>query len=156
VIRPLQPTDTAACAALLERLPDWFGIPASNAAYIDSLARLPGFVAVDEGGVTGFLAIERHFPGAAEITVMAVDPDRHREGIGRALVVAGEDWCRAHGVTFLHVKTRGPSTYDEDYEQTRRFYTSVGFTPLYESLTEWGPANASLILVKAIDYSGKS
>jgi len=151
VIRPLQPSDIAACAALLERLPDWFGIPASNAAYIDSLQRLPGFVAVDEGRVTGFLAVEQHFPHAAEITVMAVDPDHHREGIGRALVATAEDWCRAHGVTLLHVKTRGPSTYDDDYEQTRRFYTGVGFTPLYESLTEWGPANASLILVVVVD-----
>ena len=42
-------------------------------------------------------------------------------------------------VRWLHVKTRGPSTYDEDYERTRRFYLAVGFEVLYESRTEWGP-----------------
>ena len=69
-------------------------------------------------------------------------------GTGRALVAAAEDWCRARDVRWLHVKTRGPSTYDEDYERTRRFYLAVGFEVLYESRTEWGPENAALVLVK--------
>jgi GNAT superfamily N-acetyltransferase len=150
VIRPLQPGDVDACAAILARLPSWFGIPESTAAYVASLYRLPGFVSVDNRGVDGFVAIEQHFPTAAEVAVMGVDPERHRQGIGRALIAATEAWCREHGVEWLHVKTRGPSTYDEDYERTRRFYTGVGFAPLYESRTEWGPDNASLILVKVV------
>jgi GNAT superfamily N-acetyltransferase len=150
VIRPLQPGDVDACAAILARLPTWFGIPESTAAYVASLHHLPGFVSVDDGGVDGFVAIEQHFPTAAEVSVMGVDPERHRQGIGRALMVATENWCRERGVEWLHVKTRGPSTYDDDYEKTRRFYTGVGFAPLYESRTEWGPDNASLILVKVV------
>jgi len=148
MIRFLEPDDVDACAAILGRLPQWFGIEAANAAYIESLRRLPGFVAVDGGTLTGFLAMELHTPTSAEITVMGVEPAVHRRGIGRGLVATAEDWCRARDVRWLHVKTRGPSTYDEDYERTRRFYLAVGFEVLYESRTEWGPENAALVLVK--------
>ena len=147
-IRALAPGDIATCAAILERLPSWFGMPAANAAYVESLSRLPGYVAVRDGVIAGFLALERHDPGSAEITVMGVRPDLHRQGLGRELVAAAERWCTENDVCWLHVKTRGPSTYDDDYERTRRFYRALGFEVLYESLTEWGPDNAALVLVK--------
>ena len=149
-VRALGPPDVPVCAALLARLPSWFGIAESNEAYIRSLDELPGFVVVDSADavVVGFLALLTHGTRSAEISVMAVDPDRHRRGFGGALVEAAESWCRDHGIEWLHVKTRGSSTYDDDYERTRRFYLSMGFEPLYESLTEWGPDNAALVLVK--------
>lgn len=155
MIRRLGAGDIDACAALLGRLAQWFGIPESNAAYVAALAHLVGYVAVDaaDDTIVGFLALERHTEVAAEISVMGVDPARHRRGTGRALVDAAEGWCRDNGVAWLHVKTRGPSTYDDDYERTRRFYLGVGFAPLYESRTEWGPENAALVLVKHLDCS---
>jgi GNAT superfamily N-acetyltransferase len=151
MIRTLEAADVDACAALLARLPQWFGIEAANAAYVDSLSRLPGLVATRDGTVVGFLALELHTPASAEITVMGVDPDLHRHGVGRALVAAAVQWCRGREVRWLHVKTRGPSTYDDDYERTRRFYLALGFEVLYESLTEWGPQNAALVLVMRVD-----
>ena len=154
-VRRLRKDDVAACAAILERLPQWFGLAAANAAYVESLARLPAFVATrgEPEAVVGFLAIEQHRPTAAEITVMGVDPALHRLGIGHALVLAAEARCRADGIEWLHVKTRGPSTYDDDYERTRRFYRAVGFAELYESLSEWGAENAALVLVKHLPCS---
>ena len=150
-VRTLTPDDVDACASLLARLPEWFGLEASNRAYIESLYELPGFVACDDDGrVVGFAAVTRHFPQSAEIWVMGVDPRRHRAGIGRALVEAVEAFCRAEDVDWLHVKTRGPSTFDDNYERTRRFYLAMGFAPLYESRTEWGRENAALVLVKRV------
>ncbi len=84
---------------------------------------------------------------------MGVDPDLHRRGVGHALVLAAEARCRADGIEWLHVKTRGPSTYDDDYERTRRFYRAEGFAELYESLSEWGAENAALVLVKHLPCS---
>jgi GNAT superfamily N-acetyltransferase len=147
-VRALELSDIPGCAALLARLPQWFGIPESNAAYLRSLERLPAFVAVRDDEIVGFLALESHTPRSVEITVMGVDPALHRHGIGDALVAAAEQWCTDHEVEWLHVKTRGPSTYDDDYERTRRFYGAEGFGVLYESLTEWGSENAALVLVK--------
>jgi GNAT superfamily N-acetyltransferase len=148
VIRPIEAGDIDACEAVLGRLPTWFGLAEANARYLESLHHLPAWVAVEAGEVVGFAAVLSHTPRSAEISVMAVDPARHRRGHGRALVAAVESWCGNNGVTWLHVKTRGPSTYDDDYERTRRFYTGVGFDELYESLTEWGEDNAALVLVK--------
>ena len=146
-IRGLVHADTDACRRILDSLPEWFGIEEANRGYIERLDHVPGFVAVDGDTVIGFVAIESHNDRSAEVLVMGVSPDRHGGGAGRALVDAVIDWCRRNDVPWLHVKTRGPSTYDDDYEKTRRFYRAVGFEPLYESLTEWGEQDAALILV---------
>ena len=153
MIRALRADDIPACAAILGALDDWFGMPEVNAGYIAALEHEPAYVADVDGEVRGFLALTRHDVGSAEILVMGVDPAVHRHGLGRLLVRAGEEWCVDNGITWLHVKTRGPSTYDEPYERTRRFYRSAGFDVLYESLTEWGPENAALVLVKHLPSS---
>lgn len=150
-IRALAPGDVEACREILDLLPDWFGIAEVNAGYVESLGHLPSFVAVDgDERVVGFLAIDRHTPTSAEITVMGVRPDLHRGGHGRALVEAAISFTRDGGARWLHAKTRGPSTYDDNYERTRRFWFAMGFETLYESRTEWGEDDAALIMVMAL------
>jgi GNAT superfamily N-acetyltransferase len=146
----MAPEDVPRCAELLAALPEWFGFPEVNRGYIESLHRLPAFVAEVDGTVVGFLSLERYGDVSAEVHVMAVDRSRHRQGIGRALLERARSWCRDNEIRWLHVKTRGPSTPDTHYELTRRFYLAEGFDPLYESRTEWGPTNAALILVQPI------
>jgi GNAT superfamily N-acetyltransferase len=150
MIRRLQPSDVDACAAVLATVPEWFGIEEANVAYIDSLHRLPAFVAVDGDDVIGFAAVERFGEEpAAEMTVIVVDRSRHRSGIGRELVESIEQWSLDNDIEWLHVKTLGPSTTDENYAKTRAFYRALGYAPIYESLTEWGThENAALIQVK--------
>ena len=63
---------------------------------------------------------------------------------------ASEVWLRDEGVTFLQVKTRGPSTPDLQYERTRAFYRGVGFVRLEEMVTLWSEDDAALVLVKAL------
>ena len=150
-VRAIESNDVDRCRLLLESLPEWFGLAESNAAYVQALHELPGILAVDgDDAVVGFLAIRNHTPESAEIEVMAVDRSRHRGGVGRLLIDRAVEWCGDQRVRWLHVKTRGPSTYDDDYEQTRRFYRAVGFEPLYESLTEWGREDAALIMVMTV------
>jgi ribosomal protein S18 acetylase RimI-like enzyme len=97
-VRPLDSADIGVCGEILESLPDWFGLPDVNAGYIESLHRLPGYVAVDGDRVVGFLAIETHSPTSAEVTVMGVRPDAHRGGHGRALIDAAIGRSRTRGV----------------------------------------------------------
>jgi len=149
-IRELRPSDVPACAELLAALPDWFGHEETNREYIEGLVRRPSVVVEVGGRIAGFLSIERHNPGSAEVHVMAVDRGRHRQGIGAALVAWTERWCEAESVPWLHVKTRGPSTPDAGYERTRHFYLAQGFEPLFETLDLWGPQDAALILVKKL------
>jgi len=150
-VRELKPADVPACAQILAGLPDWFGLEASNRAYVESLVRLPGAVAESEGRVVGFAAIELHNPVSAEIHVMAVERALHRQGVGRELVRWARQASRARGARWLHVKTRGPSTPDPEYERTRAFYLAQGFEPLFESRTLWGEENAALILVSSLE-----
>ena len=150
-IRTLEPGDVAACDAILSALPDWFGIESVNREYIAGLTRLPAAVAEEGGRPVGFVSLRLHNERSAEIEVMAVERARHRGGIGRRLVDWTLAWCRSEGVPWLHVKTRGPATPDPGYEKTRRFYRAVGFEPLFESTTLWGPEDAALILVRRVE-----
>jgi len=81
---------------------------------------------------------------------MEVLPDWHRRGIGRALV---EEACRFaldQGVRLLQVKTLGRSHPSEHYARTRTFYETLGFIPLEETTSVWGPGNPCLILVRIL------
>ena len=141
---------------LLTMLPDWFGIESSNAAYVASAATLPTYLAwpAGEGKRTdrapvGVLLANRHFPAAAEIHLMAVEPQLRRRGVGRALVEALERDLASDKVRMLQVKTLGPSYPDAGYAQTRRFYEGMGFEPLEEITGLW-PGNPCLIMVKVL------
>lgn len=142
--------DPDAVAALLQGLPEWFGIEEAAAAYIEAARTMPTVLAHEDGAVVGALLWNQHFPAAAEVHLMAVDAGRHRRGIGTALLDRAEQELRADGVRYLQVKTLGPSRPDEEYERTRRFYEARGFVPLEEMLGVWPGDNPMLILVKAL------
>jgi ribosomal protein S18 acetylase RimI-like enzyme len=93
---------------LLRLLPGWFGIDSSNAEYVQKARELPAYLAwpgaeqLAHGGqrrASGVLLAIRHFPWAAEIYLMAVDPGMHRRGAGRALVKALEADLIADGLS---------------------------------------------------------
>jgi ribosomal protein S18 acetylase RimI-like enzyme len=145
-------------ARILGRLPGWFGIESSNAEYIEAARTIPAYLAwpagppppgLPPGQPAGALLAVRHFPGAAEIYLMAVDPAVHRQGAGRALVSALEADLAADGVDFLQVKTLGPSHPDPGYALTRQFYAAAGFEPLEEIPDLW-PDNPCLIMIKTV------
>jgi len=148
--------DPSAVARLLGLLPAWFGIESANADYVQSARELPTYRAwpaadaPDAGKPVGVLLARRHFPAAAEIHLMAVEPSLHRRGVGRALVEALESDLVADGCALLQVKTLGPSHPDAGYARTRQFYAGMGFRPLEESHEIWGAANPCLIMVKAL------
>jgi ribosomal protein S18 acetylase RimI-like enzyme len=148
--------DPATVERLLRKLPTWFGIESSVAEYIEKARTLPAYLAWpgdaagDRPGLpAGVLLALRHFPAAAEIYLLAVDPARHRQGAGRALVAALEADLAADQAEFLQVKTLGPSHPDPGYVLTRAFYASTGFEPLEEITSLW-PDNPCLIMIKTI------
>jgi GNAT superfamily N-acetyltransferase len=136
---------------LLRSLPGWFGIESSIVEYVEAARHAPTYLARPRGESrpAGVLLAVRHFPGAAEILLMAVDPSVHRRGAGRALVRALERDLDADHVRLLQVKTLGSSEPDPGYRQTRSFYTAMGFAPLEEITGLW-PGNPCLIMVKVL------
>jgi coenzyme F420-0:L-glutamate ligase/coenzyme F420-1:gamma-L-glutamate ligase len=133
--------------AVLRDLPEWFGIEAATAAYVESAAVLPTFAVEPD---LAFLCLKQHAPQAAELYVMGVRREHHRRGIGRALVEEAESWCRTHRIRYLQVKTLGPSRPDREYGATRAFYEALGFVALEELHGLWDEDNPALILVKDV------
>ena len=109
------------------------------------------FVAEEASVMQGFIALKQHTPHAVEIHVMGVRPEKHRSGLGRALVTRAEEYARANGARFLTVKTRSPSRPDPGYLKTLAFYRTVGFLPIEEFPTLWNAENPALMLLKALD-----
>jgi ribosomal protein S18 acetylase RimI-like enzyme len=143
--------DPESVERLLRLLPDWFGIEESVDEYIRDAESKPTYLAVtSRGEVVGALLVARHFAGAAEMHLLAVDPEHHRTGVGRALVERFERDMRDDGVHLLEVKTQGPSRLDEHYAATLAFYLAMGYEPLEELHGYW-PENPCLILVKVMD-----
>jgi GNAT superfamily N-acetyltransferase len=144
--------DPAAVERLLRGLPEWFGIESSIVDYVEAAGRLPTLLAYDPDAgdeAVGALLLERHFPTAAEIHLMAVARARHRRGLGRALVAAAEAAMATDGVTLMSVKTLGPSHPDPGYALTRHFYAAMGYQPVEELLDLW-PGNPCLLMVKPV------
>ena len=135
---------------ILKALPNWFGIEESTKEYINKSSDLQFFVAIDKSKVVGFISIKENSKYTAEIYVMAVLPDYHKQGIGKKLINVSLKWAKEKGYEFLQVKTLDYSHPDTYYEATRGFYKSVGFKEL-ECLKEvWGEDNPCLIMIQHI------
>ena len=141
---------SAVCTPILRTLPEWFGIEESILQYSSHIERLPTFLAKTCEDVIGFLSIKQHSPYSAEILVMGIQPEFHRHGIGRKLLIAAQEWLRQQGVEYLQVKTLGPTSDDINYAKTRDFYEAVGFRALEELPQIWDAHNPCLILVKRL------
>ena len=140
---------TAVASEVLSRLPDWFGDPASTAEYISGVADLQFWADTDGDLLRGFIALKQTGPSAAEIYVMGVLPEYHRQGIGRALFCVLEQYAADHGFSFLLVRTVCAGVR-EAYDISNRFYKAVGFQELIRLPELWNEKNPCQLYVKAI------
>ncbi len=133
--------------AVLEALPDWFGIPESREEYISDSAQQPFFAAFDhDGKASGFLCLKETGRDTVELAVMGVLKEHHRQGIGRALFLAAKEHAAAAGYSFMQVKTVKMGMYD-DYDITNRFYLSLGFKEFEVFPTLWDESNPCQVYV---------
>ena len=138
------------CRRVLATLPTWFGVPESVEDYVTKADAHPTLVVSVRGEDVGFLTLVVHTPYAAEIYVMGVTPEHHRQGIGRQMVEFAETWLRARDIEYLQVKTLSPRHPDAGYEKTRAFYFAAGFRPLEEFPDLWQPENPALQMIKSV------
>ncbi|MBD5162002.1 MAG: GNAT family N-acetyltransferase [Oscillibacter sp.] len=144
------PEQRAAIARqILEKLPDWFGIPESREAYICESRTQPFWADIEGGAARGFLALKETSPHTAELAVMGVLPQYHRRGIGRALFEAFRQYARTEGYAFLQVKTVREGCY-ASYNGTNAFYKSLGFRELECFPTLWDEENPCQVYVMAV------
>lgn len=137
------------CREVLTALPEWFEIPESIEEYALSVRDMPMWVDTENGQQRGFAALKHTSRYAAEIYVMGVCKQLHRNGIGRGLFNAMYQYALENGYEYLHVKTVAAGYYRE-YDLTNSFYRSLGFREM-ECIKElWGEDNPCQLYVMAI------
>jgi GNAT superfamily N-acetyltransferase/predicted enzyme related to lactoylglutathione lyase len=149
-VLPVEDGKGELCREILEGLPDWFGIAEARERYVREVEALP-VLAIEAGGErVGFVALKPHSAHAAEVHVMGVRRDHHRQGLGTRLLRASECWAARQGMRWLTVKTLSPSRESPEYAQTRQFYEACGYARLEELPTLWDEANPALLLIKSL------
>lgn len=134
---------------ILEALPDWFGIPEAREEYIQDSVNKIFFCAYQEDKPIGFLYLKETGKATAELAVMGVLKEYHRQGIGKALFEVAKQAAREQGYFFLQVKTVQMGKY-EDYDNTNRFYLSLGFKEFEVFPTLWDEWNPCQVYVMAL------
>ncbi len=94
------------------------------------------FVARMDGNVVGYIAVgvdkrrsEMFGMKWGQIISLAVDPDFHHRGIGKALVARAMEWFREQGCEYLEVVT------DQNNIAAIRTYEGAGFRVIYSGIT---------------------
>lgn len=126
---------------ILESLPEWFGIPEAREQYIRESADEILLASVEDDQPNGFLCLKETGKDTVELAVMGVLKECHRKGIGRELYEHAKQIAVEKGYSFLQVKTVQMGRYEE-YDNTNRFYLSLGFKE-FEVIPalwdEWNP-----------------
>ena len=133
---------------LLKSLPDWFGIPESTEEYIADSKGRPFFCAYSDDTPIGFLYLKETGRHTVELAVMGVLKQYHRQGIGRKLFMEAKNEAKRLGYSFVQVKTVQMGRYDI-YDDTNRFYLSLGFKELEVFPTLWDECNPCQIYIMA-------
>ena len=136
--------------AILEALPEWFGIAEAREEYVRNSAGKPFFAAFCEGAPVGFLYLRETGKATVELAVMGVLAQHHRSGIGRALVGKAKEAAGRMGYAFLQVKTVQMGRYEE-YDATNRFYLAMGFREFEVFPTLWDERNPCQIYVMSLE-----
>ena len=134
---------------ILEALPDWFEIPEAREEYISNSMGKVFLCALENEKEVGFLYLKQTGKDTVELAVMGVLKEYHRKGIGRALFESAKKIARENGYSFIQVKTVQMGKY-EDYDNTNRFYISLGFKELEVFPTLWDERNPCQIYVMAV------
>ena len=134
---------------ILESLSDWFGIPQAREEYIRDSASQQFFAAIEQGEAVGFLCLKETGKDTVELAVMGVRKEYHRQGIGRSLFMLAKEKAIKDGFSFMQVKTVQMGKY-VNYDNTNKFYISLGFKEFEVFPTLWDEQNPCQIYAMAL------
>ena len=134
---------------ILELLPEWFGIEESRDEYIQESMEQDFIAAVKDNSPVGFLCLKETGKDTVELAVMGVMKEYHRQGIGQELFAAAKELAIKQGYSFMQVKTVQMGRCDR-YDDTNRFYKSLGFKEFEVFPTLWDAHNPCQIYVMGL------
>ncbi len=139
---------------ILEALPEWFGIPEAREEYISDSRDQIMLAAKEKEKPLGFICLKETGRDTAELAVMGVLKEFHRQGIGKKLFNAAKEIAAEKGYSFMQVKTVQMGRYKE-YDETNLFYISLGFKEFEVFPTLWDEWNPCQIYVMSLKQKGK-
>lgn len=134
---------------VLADLPEWFGIPEATEQYVSDSKNQLFFAEVSGETPIGFLCLKETGKDTVELAVMGVLKEMHHHGIGRKLFAAAKAYAAESGYLFMQVKTVQMGCY-ESYDDTNKFYLSLGFREFEVFPTLWDEWNPCQIYVMTI------
>ena len=140
---------SAVSRAILEALPEWFGIEHTRENYIKNSAGQIMVADMENGKPRGFLCLKETGMDTVELAVMGVLKEHHRQGIGKRLFSSARDIAAKSGYSFMQVKTVKMGCYEE-YDRTNKFYLSLGFKELEVFPELWDKNNPCQIYIMAL------
>ena len=135
--------------AILEALPEWFGIAESREEYIKICADLVFFAAYENDRPVRFICLKETGKATVEVCVMGVLKEYHRKGVGKTLFQDAQSAAKNMGYSFMQVKTVQMGRYPE-YDATNHFYLSLGFKEFEVFPTLWDEWNPCQVYVMTI------
>lgn len=138
------------CKQILIALSLWFNIPQAVNDYINQVQEMPFYACFLGRRAVGFIAIKQHNSDTAEVYVMGVLSEYHRQGLGTRLINEAVKLGVNTNRKFLTVKTLAEFHLDESYANTRKFYRALGFMPLEINTEIWGKTSSCLLMVKPL------
>lgn len=152
VVEVKDSSEKCACTRkVLESLPEWFGIKEALDDYVVKAAEFPFWAALDtNNNCIGFFSAKTHYGHTGEIFVCGILPEYHHLGIGKLLYSKVEEYFIHRGCKYAIVETLSDIVDSKPYENTRRFYQSIGFEPLLTLTEMWDRGNFCLIMIKSL------
>lgn len=138
------------CGVILRALPDWYGATEEIEPILQRCTGSVFFAAYEEGRPLGCVALTRHTPQAAEVSLIGVLRPFHRHGLGSALLRDCEAYGLRKGMRFLTVKLPERIPRDDPYAQSKAFFTARGFLPLEVFPGLWAGEKHCLLAVKPL------
>jgi N-acetylglutamate synthase-like GNAT family acetyltransferase len=134
------------CIEIARNLSDWFD-ETDMIGVEKSIKSLPTYVYSDNG-IAGFISIKEKSDNVIEIDTLAVDLERHHQGIGTELLKFTEDKLATGRI--IEVKTLDSSSDYKPYALTRAFYEKNGFVKVevVSPYPGWSPDCPCAIYVK--------
>lgn len=134
---------------ILEGLPEWFGIAEAREEYIAQSAGQPCFAAMEQGKPIGFLCLKETGRDTMELAVMGGTESTTAEVVAERFLRQQRSMRPKPGILFCQVKTVQMGRYKE-YDDTNRFYQSLGFKELEVFPSLWDEWNPCQIYIMAI------
>jgi ribosomal protein S18 acetylase RimI-like enzyme len=121
-IQPIEDGDIAEVIALWQRCGSTraWNDPAADIALARKGAHSTILLGRHDGALVASVLVG-HDGHRGWVYYVTSDPEHRREGYGRAIMTAAEDWLRARGIEKLQLMVRGDNT------EVHAFYRSLGF-----------------------------